>query len=203
LARGRCIKLAGWYDGFIMKWVSSVLCCLSLAGAAEIGAGRTVYLMPMGHGLDQFVANRLTRIHVLQVVTDPSKADVIITDQVGQGFEDRLRDLLPPPPAPPSDDAAKQAAKAKPEAEAKEKGDTPPGSGLMSMLGDTVNKAQAQGYMGVSGRGRGTIFLVDVKSHQVLWSAFEKPGGSSPRDLDHTAERIVKRLKEDLNPKTK
>ena len=39
--------------------------------------------MPMGRGLDQFIANRLTRMHVLQVVTDPAKADTIITDQRG------------------------------------------------------------------------------------------------------------------------
>ena len=57
--------------------------------------------------------------------------------------------------------------------------------------------------MGVSGRGRGTIFLVDVKSRQVLWSLFDKPRNSSPHELDHTAERVVKQLKEDLSPKTK
>ena len=186
-----------------MKLVVGWLFCFGLAFGAEIGAGRTVYVMPMGHGLDQFVANQLTRDHVFEVVTDPSKADVVITDQVGKGFEDRLKDLLPPPPPPPADEEAKPAAKPKPAADAKEKGDTPPGSGLISMLGDTANKAQPQGYMSVYGRGRGTIFLVDVKSHRVLWSAFEKPNGSSPRELDHTAERIVKRLKEDLTPKTK
>jgi hypothetical protein len=187
-----------------MKWAVSLLCCLHLAAAAELAPGRTVFLMPMGHGLDQFVANRLTRMHVLQVVTDPAKADTIITDQVGRGFEDRLKDLIPPPPAPDAVEAkdAKDAPKEK-AANATEKGDTPPKPGLASMLSDTVNKAQAQGSMGASGHGRGTIFLVDVKSHQVLWSAFEAPNGSTPHELDHTAERIVKRLKEDLTPKTK
>ncbi len=57
--------------------------------------------------------------------------------------------------------------------------------------------------MGVSNRGRGTIFLVDVKSRQVLWSAFERPKNSNPHELDHTAERVVKLLKQDLSPKTK
>ena len=70
-------------------------------------------------------------------------------------------------------------------------------------MDETVNKADKAGSMGVSGRGRGTLFLVDVKSRQVLWSAFEKPKNSSPRELDHTAERVVKLLKEDLSPKTK
>ena len=54
--------------------------------------------------------------------------------------------------------------------------------------------------MGITGRGRGTIFLVDVKSRQVFWSAFERPKNSSPHELDQTAERVVKLLKQDLAP---
>ena len=164
--------------------------------------------MPMGRGLDQFIANRLTRMHVLQVVTDPAKADTIFTDQVGASLEDRLKDLYPPPPSPEAKDAAKEkeAAKeaaAKEKAEKPEKQSAPPAQGSPSLLGDTVNKADKAGIMGVSGRGRGTIFLVDVKSRQVLWSAFEKPKNSSPHELDHTAERVVKLLKEDLSAKAK
>jgi hypothetical protein len=185
----------------IMKWAATLLCCLNLAAAAELTGGRTVYLMPMSHSLDQFIANRLTRMHVLQVVTDPAKADTIFTDQVGEALEDKLKDLYPPPPSP----EAKEAAKEK-QAAAKEKAEkpgAPAANGPGSLLGDTVNKAEKPGSMGASGRGRGTIFLVDVKSRQVLWSAFEKPRNSSPNELDHTAERVVKQLKEDLSPKTK
>jgi len=178
-----------------MKWAVTLLgclgCCLSAAAGAELTAGRTVFLMPLSHGLDQFVANRLIRMHVLRVVTDPAKADSIITDQVGTGFEDRMNDLYPPP-APDTKRAAKEKA-----------ADAPPERGLGSMLGDTVNKPEKAGSMGLYGRGRGTMFLVDVQSRQVLWSAFEKPKNSSPRELDHAAERIVKRLKEDLAAKAK
>jgi hypothetical protein len=159
----------------------------------------------MGRGLDQFIANRLTRMHVLRVVTDPAKADIIFTDEVGAALEDRLNDLYPLPLSPEAQAAAAEKAAAK-EAAAKEKTDKPgayqaPGPG--SLLADTVNKADRAGSMGVSGRGRGTMFLVDVKSRDVLWSVFEKPKNSNPRELDHTAERVVKQLKEDLSPKTK
>ena len=173
-----------------MKWAVSLLCCLNLAAAAELTGGRTVYLLPMGHGLDQFLANRLTRMHVLQVVTDPAKADTILTDQVGAPFEDRLKDLYPPPEPEPKEAAPEKTAASPPQ-------------GRPSLLAETVNKADKPGGMGVGGRGRGTIFLVDVKSREVLWSAFEKPRNSSPQELDHTAERVVKRLKEDLAPKSK
>ena len=192
-----------------MKWAVSFLCCLNLAAAAELTGGRTVYLMPMVRGLDQFIANRLTRMHVLQVVTDPAKADVVFTDQVGAVLEDRLNDLYPPPPDPVAIEAAKQAAKEKAaakEAAAKERAGIAGTSAAQpppSLLDETVNKADKAGMMGVSSRGRGTIFLVDVKSRQVLWSAFEKPKSSSPYELDHTAERVVKLLKQDLSSKTK
>jgi hypothetical protein len=180
-------------------------------GAAELTGTRTVYLLPMGHSLDQFLADRLTRMHVLQVVTDPAKADTIITDRVGAGFESRLKDLYPPPPPPPEVKAAKEAKDAKKEA-AKSKsddtksgdtksGDTPPVMGALTGLGEPTNKLEKAGSMGNGSGGRGTIFLVDVKSSQIIWSIFEKPNDNSPRALDRTAERIVKRLKEDLSPK--
>jgi hypothetical protein len=41
---------------------------------------------------------------------------------------------------------------------------------------------------------------VDVKSQQVVWSAFEPLKGSAATDLDRTASAIVSRLKKDLNP---
>ena len=190
-----------------MKWAVSLLCCLgcclSGAAAAELTGGRTVYLMPMGRGLDQFIANRLTRMHVLQVVTDPAKADIVLTDQVGATLEDKLKDLYPPPPDPEAVEAAKKKEAAK-EAAAKEKAEVPGAlPSRPSLMDETVNKADKAGSMGVSGRGRGTIFLVDVKSRQVLWSAFEKPKNSSPQELDRSAVRVVKLLKEDLSPKTK
>ena len=179
-----------------MKWAVSLLCFLNLAGAAQLSEGRTVYLLPMSRGLDQFIANRLTRTHLMQVVTDPAKADIIITDRVGEPLENRLNDLYPPPPAaaapaPPPPKDAKETAEDKPEAHS------------LGILGDTVNKADKQGSMATGGRSHGTIFLVDVKSRQVLWSVFLPPKNWSPQGLDQAAERIVKRLKEDLEGKVK
>jgi hypothetical protein len=190
-----------------MKWALSLFCCLCFnlcltrAGAAELTPSRTVYLLPMGHSFDQFIADRLTRMHVFQVVTDPAKADTVITDRVGASLQSRLKELYPPPPDPEAKEAAKVAAKTNADTP-RAAGDTllPP-SGPMAAFGDTTNKLAQTGSMATSGHGRGTIFLVDVKSSQVLWSIFEAPKNNSPRELDRTALRIVKHLKLDLAAK--
>jgi hypothetical protein len=200
-----------------MKRVLLLLCSLSIAGAAELTPDRTVFILPMTHSLDQFIADQLTRMHVLQVVTDPAKADTIVTDRVGEPLETRLQELYPelkPKPAPK--EPPKESANALPPREAAntaantQDDQTPPDEATRqrSMLpppifGDTVNQVDRPGNMATTGHGRGTIFLVDVKSGQVLWSAFAPPKNSSPRELDHTAERIVKRLKDDMSPPKK
>ncbi len=196
-----------------MKWTALFFCWLSLAGAAELTGNRTVYLLPMGRGLEQFIANRLTRTHLLPVVTDPAKADTIITDRVGAELEDRLKDLYPPPEPPPAPAQAapdtKEGAKSTAEPPKTKKAEAPKAkddesdadSTISGLAGDTANKAERAGSMATFGHGRGTIFLVDVKSRQILWSIFERPKNNSPHELDRTAARIVKRLKEDLAAK--
>src|ERR1700731_4015913 len=65
------------------------------AGAfgADMSGIKTVYLLPMFSGLDQYLAVRLTSASVLQVVVDPRNADAILTDHIGQDFEERLDGL--------------------------------------------------------------------------------------------------------------
>lgn len=45
------------------------------------------------------------------------------------------------------------------------------------------------------GRGKGTVFLVDLKSRAVIWSAYEKPSGSTPSVLNRKATHIVQQIK--------
>jgi hypothetical protein len=130
-------------------------------GADSTGV-KTVYLLPMSGGLDQYLANRLTAAQMFRVVTDPKLADAIFTDQLGEAFEQKLAILYPPPDADTTD----------------EKDDNKP-----------------QPHVSSFGRGRGTVFLVDVKSHAVIWSLYEKRVGSKPAMLDRTAVHIVQQLK--------
>jgi hypothetical protein len=58
---------------------------------------------------------------------------------------------------------------------------------------DTSERAVQHSFR--SSSDKGTVFLVDAKSRQVIWSDYEKPGRSvSGARLNQQAGRIVKKL---------
>jgi hypothetical protein len=61
--------------------------------AGDLSSVKSVYLMPMSGGFDQYLANQLTNGGAIQVVTDPKKADAIFTDRIGANFEQSLQDM--------------------------------------------------------------------------------------------------------------
>jgi len=80
-----------------MKWFC-LFAALSVAHAGsevhpELMEVKTVYLLPMTYSLDQFLAIRLTKGGVLQVVTDPNLADAILSEHIGTGLEEQLKSL--------------------------------------------------------------------------------------------------------------
>ena len=164
---------------------SAVVLC-----AADLASVKNVYVLKMARGLDQYLANRLTADHVFQIVTDPKLADAVFTDQIGEGFQMKLEEFFPTPesekPAPPPKPKAdKNADEANP------------------LLGDTVNKLSSPASSSSFGRAKGTVFLVDAKSRQVVWSVYQPAKGGTPKEMDRTANDIVSRIKKDLNPKVK
>jgi len=161
-------------------------CSVALAGAADLPGVHTVYIFKMAKGLDQYLASRLTSDHVFQVVTDPKLADSIFTDQIGEGFQMKLEELFPPP------EAEKPAPPPKPEKTDEE---------ANPLLGDTVNKLSNPSMNSSFGHARGTVFLVDAKSRQVIWSVYQPAKGSTSKEMDRTATDIVSRLKHDLTGK--
>lgn len=76
---------------------------LSVLGHAAPNPGlwhvRTIYILPMSSSLDQYLANALVKDGHFNVVTDPQLADAFFTDRIGQSFETKLKELLPPPDA--------------------------------------------------------------------------------------------------------
>jgi|HubBroStandDraft_2_1064218.scaffolds.fasta_scaffold688013_1 hypothetical protein len=130
--------------------------------AADLGEFKTVYLLPMSNGLDQFLAIKITSAAVMQVVTDPKKADAILTDHIGTSFEQKMDELFGK----------------------KDKDDDSSKTGMMN-----------------ASRGRGAIFLVDRKTRDVIWSAYERPKSTAPDDLSHTADKIAQKLEKDRKGK--
>jgi hypothetical protein len=126
------------------------------------------------------------------VVTDPKKADAIVTDRLGESFESKLAELYPPPapPAPPAPTTPATASVA----EAKPKGPSDERKTALD-LGAGASRVNA------GGRGKGNLFIVDRKSRTVLWSVFEPSKDTTPVELSKTAEKVVKRLMNDLSDK--
>lgn len=145
----------------VMKLLMTACLFAGLLAADGLHSVRTVYVFPMHNAFDQYLVNRMLRDHVLQVVADPTKADAVLTDNLGPAFEDAFDDRV------------------------------------LDLEPDTTDAAPAHRQFSHS---RGTLFLVD-RSKNVLWSVFAPAKGSSPKDLEKTAERAVKRLANDLNPK--
>lgn len=133
-----------------------ILAVFATLACAQYAGPKTVYILPMAAGLDQYVAQWLTKDHILQVVADPKTAEVVMTDRLGEAFEQKMKQIRPTDEKKSDDSFHNTFRSTKP---------------------------------------RGTIFLVDAKSRQVLWSAYQKPPRSnSDADLNRSAEQIAKKL---------
>lgn len=146
-----------------MKAIAAVSLFAAMLSAQYAGP-KTVYILPMTAGLDQYLAQWLTRNHVMTVVTDPTAAEVVMTDRLGEGFEQKLNEIRPEP--------------------------------AKSGKNDKGNTNSVQHHFTTS-KTQGTVFLVDAKTRQVIWSDYQKPPRShSDHDLNRTAEQIAKKLAE-------
>jgi hypothetical protein len=65
-------------------------------------------------------------------------------------------------------------------------------------LVEPANKLENPASSSSVGRSRGTVFLVETKSRQVVWSTYDLPRDATSKELDRIASAIVSRLKKDL-----
>jgi len=158
-----------------MKWLTNMASCFAMGAVcallplssahAEIFGVKTVYVLPMAGGLDQYLALQLSSGGILQVVTDPKKADAILTDGIGTRLEDSLTELYGAPVQADKSDKDKSGA-----------------------------SNSARPGMRPLSSSRGLVFLVNRTSRDVLWSTFEQQKSTKPEDLRHVAKKIVERL---------
>ena len=138
---------------------------------------KTVYILKMANGLDQYLASELTTYGVYTVTTDPSKADAVFTESLGESFEKKLTALYAPPPPPPPPE----------EKERESQGGLIPDP--MPRLGGSK-----------MGGGKGTVFLVKVASRNLLWSMTRQPKNSSTQEMMQQARKVVEQLRKELAP---
>jgi outer membrane biosynthesis protein TonB len=101
-------------------------------------------------------------------------------------------------PAAKADDEPKPArakAKATPDDEPTAPAPVP------ALMGKTENTLTSPAANSGFSRARGTVFLVDAKSRQVIWSIYAPPRDFAGKEMNRTASDIVSRLKRDLKPK--
>lgn len=196
-----------------MKLGLALLCALFAVPAfsadqAVLSAVKKVYLLPMSHGFDQYLANQLTMQNVFQVVTDPKLADALITDQIGMKFERQFDELYPPPPEP------EEPAEASADTTAGEKkaGDTGTGEAKTDEKKASKKKADEQEAQAPAAellgdlqrpistfsRGKGNLFLVDRASRAIIWSSRYVPKNSSSEALNKAAAEVVAELHESI-----
>ena len=160
-----------------MKLRCAVLCALGLQVLAAADAAlpqiRSVYLLPMSGGLDQYVANKLTQSGRYNVVTDVKQAHAIFTDQIGSVFEDRYRELFPPP-APP---------------EAEKKKDDQDRS-IGSMLGE-VERIDVRKALASRNLADPSLVQIEICSDPVLEVSPGEPGLESRIGLRHLPWRAI------------
>lgn len=146
---------------------------LLAAASAFCQDAQSVYILKMGNGFDQYLANNLTSQKLMRVVTDPQKADFVLTDKLGEAFQAKLEELYPPEkPVVVKKDGDKKDAEP-------EKRETQPMQKMVTNMGG----------------GKGTIFLVDRKSRTVTWSTFFKPKNVSPAEMNRSARKVVEQMK--------
>lgn len=155
-----------------------------LLPAGDLVQVKNVYILPMGSGFDQYLANQVSRKGVLHVVADPARADAILTDRLGKGFEAKLQELYPEPKPEPKPKAEKEA----------EEEDSSASFDVKNLTQDRQSSF---------GRGKGTIFLVDRASKSVIWSIYSKPKSTQADDLNDTAREVAGQLTSAIQKKAK
>jgi hypothetical protein len=156
----------------------------------ELANVNKIYVLQMSGGLDQYLANRMTRESRFVISADAKTADAIMTDHLGEAFEQKYNELYPPPepPAP-----VKEAKDSKDTKDSKKTESTP---GFKNSKDDTIRHSSFS-------RGKGNVFLVDRATRRVLWSYFLRPKNSTPDEMNRTADRIVDQLVKDASVKEK
>jgi hypothetical protein len=138
--------------------------------------GAKVFILRMKNGFDLHLTNRLIQAGWMTVVTDPQDAEYVLTENVGPGFEEVLKELFRNPEEeeeqPPPSEQAKENEKAE-----------------MPVL-----NRYAGARPSTFGKAGGVVFLVKRVDSSVIWSTFLERRDNRDQAMDKHAGNVVKRL---------
>jgi len=87
------------FNAGVRLWLLVVtFVCAAVARADDyrnLSRVKTVYIMGMSNGFDQFLASRFTSSGLLWVVLDPVNADAVVTDRLDEDFWRWLNERYP------------------------------------------------------------------------------------------------------------
>jgi hypothetical protein len=158
-----------------MRWLLALAAIAAPLAAADLSTVGPVYFWPMNGALDQYVAERVTSEGLFPVTVDPAQAKTVMTDRIDGKFFDGMNEIFSAPEAPASKDAA-----------AAESGSIE--AGLAARR--SANRPR--------GNPEGTVFLVDVQTRQVVWSAYIGEYDRNPKRLHREAKQVVGELRKGL-----
>ena len=158
-------SLVRCYNPEHMRWLLALAAIAAPLTAADLSSVGPVYFWPMNGALDQYVAEQATSEGLFPVTVDPARAKTVMTDHIDAKFFEGMSEVFAPPAAPEAEEAAE------------------PTSGSIES-GLAAHRPPNR----PRGNPQGTVFLVDVQTRQVLWSAYIGDFDRRPKSLHREAK---------------
>jgi hypothetical protein len=158
-----------------MRWLLALAAIAAPLAAADLSSVGPVYFWPMNGALDQYVAEQAISESLFPVTVDPAQAKTVMTDHIDAKFFDGMNEVFAPKEAPATE-ADAESANGSIEA------------GLAARR--PANRPR--------GNPHGTVFLVDVQTRQVVWSAYIGESDRRPKRLHREAKQVVGELRKGL-----
>jgi hypothetical protein len=158
-----------------MRWLIALAALAAPLAAADLSSVGPVYFWPMNGALDQYVAEQVTSEGLFPVTVDPARAKTVMTDHIDAKFFDGMNEIF--------------TTKAEPAAEAES-------TEAIGSIEDGLAPHRAANRP--RGNPQGTVFLVDVQTRQVVWSAYIGDYDRRPKRLHSEAKQVVGELKKGL-----
>jgi hypothetical protein len=167
-----------------MRWLLLLAALTAPLMAADLSSIGPVYVWPMNGALDQYVAEQATSSGTFAVTVDPARAKTVMTDHIDAKFFEGMNEIFV--------DEAAIAAAAAAKSDDEEDEDAATGSIESGLAANRpANRPRSS--------PKGTVFLVNIQTRQVIWSTFLGDFDRSPKKLHSKAAQVIGTLSKSMN----